>query len=47
LYAHDINFGKNQDGTWRDICKDCTYQNKLQKEEKKRLRMEGKNERAL
>ena len=40
LYAHDLNFGKYQDGTWREICKDCTYQNKLERE----ARRKNKNE---
>ena len=37
LYAHEINFGKNADGTWKDICKDCAI---TEKELKERLREE-------
>lgn len=37
LYAHEINFGKYADGTWKDMCKDCAI---TEKELKERLREE-------
>lgn len=46
LYADDLNFGKMADGTWKDVCKDCSYQEKLKKEklkeEKKHKKIEEK-----
>lgn len=44
LYAHELNFGKYQDGTWREICKDCTYQNKLEREAKRKKKNNEKME---
>ena len=44
LYAHDLNFGKYQDGTWREICKDCTYQNKLEREARRKNKNNEKME---
>lgn len=38
LYAHDLNFGKYQDGTWKEVCKDCVYDNKKAKDERRRER---------
>lgn len=38
LYAHDLNFGRYQDGTWKEVCKDCTYENKLAKEKRREER---------
>lgn len=35
LYADELNFGKYSDGTWKDICKDCSYNEKLEREKKK------------
>lgn len=43
LYAHDLNFGKYQDGSWKEICKDCTYENKLAKEKRREERNARKN----
>lgn len=40
LFADEINFGKYMDGTWKEVCKDCVYKEKLEKEAKKR----GNNE---
>lgn len=34
LFADELNFSLNMDGTWKDICKDCMYEKK--QEEKKR-----------
>jgi glycerol dehydrogenase-like iron-containing ADH family enzyme len=31
LYADEINFGKYQDGTWKETCKHCAYKKKLEK----------------
>ena len=36
LFADEINFGKYMDGTWKPICKDCLYKEKLEKEQKER-----------
>lgn len=38
LYAHELNFSKYQDGTWKELCKDCVYDNKMAKEERRRER---------
>lgn len=43
LYAHDLNFGRYQDGSWKEICKDCTYENKLAKERRREERNARKN----
>ena len=43
LYAHDLNFGRYQDGSWKEICKDCTYENKLAKEKRREERNARKN----
>lgn len=36
LYADEINFGKYQDGTWRETCKHCTYLERVAKEQKRK-----------
>ena len=38
LYAHELNFGKYQDGSWKELCKDCVYDNKVAKEERRKER---------
>lgn len=38
LFTDDINFGKYMNGEWREICKDCTYKAKLEKEQRRRDR---------
>lgn len=38
LFAHDLNFGKYQDGSWREICKDCVYENKMAAKRRKEER---------
>ena len=42
LYADEINFGKYQDGTWREVCKDCTYKEKLEKQKRRELKNDRK-----
>lgn len=42
LYAHELNFGKYQDGSWKEICKDCFYEDKRRKEERRRGKNAGK-----
>ena len=42
LYAHELNFGQYQDGTWKDICKDCVYDNRRAKEERRKEREKRK-----
>lgn len=32
LYADELNFGKYQDGTWKEVCKGCFYKEKKAKE---------------
>ena len=36
LYAHELNFGQYQDGTFKEICRDCAYESKIAKEERKK-----------
>lgn len=36
LFADEINFGKYIDGSWKEVCKDCVYKEKLDKEKKRR-----------
>ena len=38
LYAHELDFGKYQDGSWKELCKDCVYDNKIAKEERRKER---------
>lgn len=45
LFADDINFGKYANGEWREICKDCTYKEKLERDkrrEERRARRDAK-----
>lgn len=37
LYAHELNFGKYQNGDWKEICKDCFYENKKAREDIKNV----------
>ena len=43
LFADELNFGKYQDGTWRDVCKDCTYKDKIEKEQRRKERESNKS----
>ena len=36
LFADEINFGKYIDGSWKEVCKDCVYKEKLEKEKRRR-----------
>lgn len=45
LFADELNFGKYQDGTWREVCKDCTYKEKLEKEKRREERRARKSNR--
>ena len=38
LYAHELNFGKYQNGDFKEICKDCVYENKKAKEKRREER---------
>ena len=42
LFADEINFGKSQDGLWKDVCKDCSYKEKLEREERRKKRNANK-----
>ena len=42
LFADEINFGKSQDGLWKDVCKDCSYKEKLEREKRRRKRNDNK-----
>lgn len=42
LFADEINFGKSQDGLWKDVCKDCSYKEKLEREERRKKRNASK-----
>ena len=42
LFADDINFGKYKNGTWREVCKDCTYNEKKMREQRREIRNERK-----
>lgn len=42
LFADEINFGRFQDGTWRDVCKQCTHKEKMLREERRREKNGGK-----
>ena len=38
LFADELNFGQNMDGTWKDICKDCVLEEKKEKERRREER---------
>ena len=45
LFADELNFGQNMDGTWKDVCKDCVLEEKKEKErrrEERRARRDAK-----
>lgn len=41
LYAHDLNFGRYQDGSWKEICKDCFYENRIARDNKKKANLKN------
>ena len=45
LFADELNFGQNMDGTWKDICRDCVQDERVEKEkrrEERRARRDAK-----
>lgn len=42
LFADEINFGKYIDGSWKEVCKDCVYKEKLEKEKRRREKNNAK-----
>jgi hypothetical protein len=38
LFADELNFGQNMDGTWKDTCKDWVQLEKIEKEKRREER---------
>ena len=43
LFADELNFGQNMDGTWKELCKDCIQEEKLEKEKRREERRARRN----
>ena len=46
LYADELNFNRYADGTYKEICKDCIYKEKLAKEKLKEDKYARRNDKA-
>lgn len=46
LFADELNFGRCIDGSWKDTCKDCIQQEKIEREKRREERRARKNIKA-
>lgn len=45
LFVDELNFGRYQDGNWRETCKDCIYKEKMEREQRRLERNAHKRDR--
>ena len=38
LFADELNFGRCVDGSWKDVCKDCVLEEKIEREKRREER---------
>ena len=43
LFADELNFGRCIDGSWKDTCKDCVQQEKIEREKRREERRARKS----
>ena len=43
LFVDELNFGRCVDGTWKDTCKDCVLQEKIEREKRREERRARKS----